>query len=66
MILCQLCDTVDNNTAKNKPYIVSVKNLRIDADYATWLSEIKRRYIYLHKSKHPLKSTLKSYVLTGV
>lgn len=29
----------------NKPQIVSVKDFRIDADYAAWLSEIKRRYI---------------------
>ena len=28
----------------NKPYIVRDKNFRIDADYAAWLSEIKRRY----------------------
>ena len=27
------------------PYIVRVKDFRIDADYADWLSEIKRRYI---------------------
>ncbi len=26
------------------PHIVRVKNFRIDADYAAWLSEIKRRY----------------------
>lgn len=28
----------------NEPHIVSVKDFRIDADYAVWLSEIKRRY----------------------
>ena len=28
----------------NDPHIVSVKDFRIDADYAVWLSEIKRRY----------------------
>ncbi len=29
---------------KNEPHIVRVKDFRIDADYAAWLSEIKRRY----------------------
>lgn len=28
----------------NDPHIVRVKDFRIDADYAAWLSEIKRRY----------------------
>lgn len=28
----------------NEPHIVSVKDFRIDANYAVWLSEIKRRY----------------------
>lgn len=28
----------------NEPHIVRVKDFRIDADYAAWLSEIKRRY----------------------
>lgn len=32
-------------TANNEPRIVSVKDFRIDGDYAAWLSEIKRRYI---------------------
>lgn len=32
-------------TTGNKPCIVSVKDFKIDADYASWLSEIKRRYI---------------------
>lgn len=32
-------------TTGHKPYIVSVKDFKIDADYAAWLSEIKRRYI---------------------
>lgn len=36
---------MDENTHNNAPRVVSVKNFRIDADYATWLSEIKRRYI---------------------
>lgn len=36
---------MDDVTANNKPHIVSVKDFRIDADYAAWLSEIKRRYI---------------------
>lgn len=36
---------MDNNTANNEPRIVCVKDFRIDTDYATWLSEIKRRYI---------------------
>lgn len=36
---------MDNITAHNEPHIVSVKDFRIDADYAAWLSEIKRRYI---------------------
>ncbi|MBO5268320.1 MAG: DUF1016 family protein [Muribaculaceae bacterium] len=36
---------MDDITANNKPRIVSVKDFRIDADYAAWLSEIKRRYI---------------------
>lgn len=31
--------------ANNAPRMVSVKDFRIDADYASWLSEIKRRYI---------------------
>ena len=29
---------------KNEPHIVRVKDFRIDADYAAWLTEIKRRY----------------------
>lgn len=36
---------MDNITANSVPRMVSVKDFRIDADYATWLSEIKRRYI---------------------
>lgn len=32
-------------TSNNRPHIVKVKDFRIDSDYATWLSEIKRRYI---------------------
>ena len=28
----------------NEPHIVRVKDFRIDADYAAWLTEIKRRY----------------------
>lgn len=28
----------------NEPHIVRVKDFKIDADYAAWLSEIKRRY----------------------
>lgn len=36
---------MDEITANNNPRIVSVKDFRIDADYAAWLSEIKRRYI---------------------
>lgn len=36
---------MDDITANNHPRIVSVKDFRIDADYAAWLSEIKRRYI---------------------
>lgn len=32
-------------TNNNEPRIVCVKDFRIDADYAAWLSEIKRRYI---------------------
>lgn len=36
---------MDNITANNEPRIVCVKDFRIDTDYATWLSEIKRRYI---------------------
>ena len=28
----------------NEPHIVRVKDFRINADYAAWLSEIKRRY----------------------
>lgn len=35
-------DDITNNIG---PHIVSVKDFRIDTDYATWLSEIKRRYI---------------------
>lgn len=27
------------------PYMVRVRDFRIDADYAAWLSEIKRRYV---------------------
>jgi hypothetical protein len=35
-----------NDIIANKaPRMVSVKDFRIDADYAAWLSEIKRRYI---------------------
>lgn len=36
---------MDDTTAHNEPHIVSVKDFRIDTDYAAWLSEIKRRYI---------------------
>lgn len=36
---------MEDITANNVPRIVSVKDFRIDADYAAWLSEIKRRYI---------------------
>lgn len=36
---------MDDITANNEPHIVGVKDFRIDADYAAWLSEIKRRYI---------------------
>lgn len=36
---------MDDITASNEPRIVSVKDFRIDADYSTWLSDIKRRYI---------------------
>lgn len=36
---------MDNIIAHNEPHIVSVKDFRIDADYAAWLSEIKHRYI---------------------
>lgn len=32
-------------TINNEPRIVRVQDFRIDADYAVWLSEIKRRYI---------------------
>ena len=32
------------DTTNNEPHIVRVKDFRIDADYAAWLSEIKRRY----------------------
>ena len=35
---------MDDITTNNEPRIVSVKDFRIDADYAAWLSEIKRRY----------------------
>lgn len=30
--------------SNNDPHIVRVKDFRIDADYSTWVSEIKRRY----------------------
>lgn len=43
--LYYLCDTMDGIAAHNNPRIVSVKDFRVDADYAAWLSEIKRRYI---------------------
>lgn len=36
---------MEDFTANNEPRIVSVKDFRIDADYTSWLSEIKRRYI---------------------
>lgn len=36
---------MDETTPHNDPHIVSVKDFKIDADYAAWLSEIKRRYI---------------------
>ena len=29
----------------NEPHIVRVKDFKIDADYAAWISEIKRRYV---------------------
>lgn len=34
-----------NQTLDNKPHIVRAKDFRIDSDYVTWLSEIKRRYV---------------------
>ena len=34
-----------NITTDNEPRIVRIKEFKIDADYATWLSEIKRRYL---------------------
>ena len=36
---------MDDIASNNKPHIVSVKDFRIDSDYAAWLSEVKRRYI---------------------
>ena len=36
---------MDDITANNDSRIVSVKDFKIDTDYASWLSEIKRRYI---------------------
>lgn len=36
---------MEDLTANSEPRIVSVKDFRIDADYTSWLSEIKRRYI---------------------
>ncbi len=36
---------MDDIASNNEPHIVSVKDFRIDSDYAAWLSEIKRRYI---------------------
>lgn len=43
----------DINT-NNAPYIVRVKDFRIDADYVAWFSEIKRRYLSAQ-----IKSTIK-------
>lgn len=36
---------MDDITSNKEPRIVSVKDFRFDANYAAWLSEIKRRYI---------------------
>lgn len=36
---------MDDITTNNDPRLVCVKDFRIDADYAAWLSEIKRRYV---------------------
>lgn len=36
---------MDDIITNNEPRFVSVKDFRIDSDYAAWLSEIKRRYI---------------------
>lgn len=36
---------MDDISTNNDPRIVRVKDFRIDADYAAWLSEIKRRYV---------------------
>lgn len=36
---------MDDITSNNAPRIVMVKDFKIDANYAAWLSEIKRRYI---------------------
>lgn len=36
---------MDDFTTNNNPHIVSIKDFRIGADYAAWLSEIKKRYI---------------------
>lgn len=34
-----------NHDMPPQPYIAKVKDFRIDSDYATWLSDIKRRYL---------------------
>lgn len=34
-----------HQTLDNKPHIVRAKDFRIDSEYVTWLSEIKRRYV---------------------
>lgn len=36
---------MDDFTPNNEPHIVRIKDFRIDADYAAWFSEIKRRYV---------------------
>lgn len=44
---------MDEIISNNGPHIARVKNFKIDADYAAWFSEIKRRN--LPKSKPPSK-----------
>lgn len=36
---------MDEIISNNGPHIARVKNFKIDADYAAWFSEIKRRYV---------------------
>jgi len=44
LFLRNFAQLMTNITSNNTPHIVRVKDFKIDADYAAWVSEIKSRY----------------------